>query len=203
MSNDKKKLIVISGSSGVGKGTVIKSLLNRNSDIKLSISYTTRLPREGEEEGVNYFFRTKEEFMKAVENDEFLEWAEFSGNCYGTKRKFVEKSLSNGEHVLLEIDTQGALQIKNKMPEAVLLFIAPPSYEELVARLRGRKTETEEAIQKRLNFVEFEKENSKYFDHILHSLRYLQLLVQAQKQQWPLLSLIQKLMKRMLFLIHA
>ena len=167
MSNDKKKLIVISGSSGVGKGTVIKSLLSRNSDIKLSISYTTRLPREGEEEGVNYFFRTKEEFMRAVENDEFLEWAEFSGNCYGTKRKFVEKSLNNGEHVLLEIDTQGALQIKNKMPEAVLLFIAPPSYEELVARLRGRKTETEEAIQKRLNFVEFEKENSKYFDHII------------------------------------
>ncbi len=167
MSNDKKKLIVISGSSGVGKGTVIKSLLSRNSDIKLSISYTTRLPREGEEEGVNYFFRTKDEFMRAVENDEFLEWAEFSGNCYGTKRKFVEKSLNNGEHVLLEIDTQGALQIKNKMPEAVLLFIAPPSYEELVARLRGRKTETEEAIQKRLNFVEFEKENSKYFDHII------------------------------------
>ena len=167
MNNDKKKLIVISGSSGVGKGTVIKSLLSRNSDIKLSISYTTRLPREGEEEGVNYFFRTKEEFMRAVENDEFLEWAEFSGNCYGTKRKFVEKSLNNGEHVLLEIDTQGALQIKNKMPEAVLLFIAPPSYEELVARLRGRKTETEEAIQKRLNFVEFEKENSKYFDHII------------------------------------
>ena len=105
--------------------------------------------------------------MRAVENDEFLEWAEFSGNCYGTKRKFVEKSLNNGEHVLLEIDTQGALQVKKKMPEAMLLFIAPPSYEELVARLRGRKTETEEAIQKRLNFVEFEKENSKYFDHII------------------------------------
>ncbi|MCR5265762.1 MAG: guanylate kinase [Cyanobacteria bacterium RUI128] len=167
MSNDSKKLFVISGSSGVGKGTVIKSLLAKHSDIKLSISYTTRSPRAGEEEGVNYFFRTKEEFMKAVENDEFLEWAEFSGNCYGTKRKFVEKSLNNGEHVLLEIDTQGALQIKKKMPEAVLLFIAPPSYEELEARLRGRKTETEEAIQKRLKFVEFEKENSKYFDYII------------------------------------
>lgn len=167
MSNDSKKLFVISGSSGVGKGTVIKSLLARHSDIKLSISYTTRSPRAGEEEGVNYFFRTREEFMKAVENDEFLEWAEFSGNCYGTKRKFVEKSLNNGEHVLLEIDTQGALQIKKKMPEAVLLFIAPPSYEELEARLRGRKTETEEAIQKRLKFVEFEKANSKYFDFII------------------------------------
>lgn len=167
MGNEIKKLVVISGSSGVGKGTVIKALLSKHDDIKLSISYTTRAPRGTEEEGVNYFFRSKEDFMKAVENDEFLEWAEFSGNCYGTKRKFVEKSLNNGEHVLLEIDTQGALQVKKKMPEAMLLFIAPPSYEELVARLRGRKTETEEAIQKRLNFVEFEKENSKYFDHII------------------------------------
>ncbi len=167
MTEDSKKLFVISGSSGVGKGTVIKSLLAKRDDIKLSISYTTRTPRTGEIDGVNYFFRSKEDFMKAVENDEFLEWAEFSGNCYGTKKSFVLKSLANGEHVLLEIDTQGALQVKKKMPEAVLLFIAPPSYEELEARLRGRKTETEEAIQKRLNFVEFEKENSKYFDHII------------------------------------
>ncbi len=167
MANGVKKLIVISGSSGVGKGTVIKSLLERNFDIKLSISYTTRQPRGQEIDGENYFFRTVDEFKKAIENDEFLEWAEFSGNYYGTKRRFVEKSLDNGEHVLLEIDTQGALQVKKKMPEAVLIFIAPPSYEELVARLRGRKTETEEAIQKRLNFVEFEKENSKHFDHIV------------------------------------
>ena len=167
MSDDNKKLIVISGSSGVGKGTVIKSLLERNQDIKLSVSYTTRLPRTGEQEGINYFYRTMKEFKKAVENDEFLEWAEFSGNCYGTKRSFVEKSLNNGEHVLLEIDTQGALQVKEKMPEAVLIFIAPPSYEELVARLRGRKTETEEAIQKRLDFVAVEKENSKKYDYIV------------------------------------
>lgn len=167
MNKDSKKLIVISGSSGVGKGTVIKSLLERNSDIKLSISYTTRSPRAGEEEGKNYFFRSHEDFQKAIDNDEFLEWAEFSGNCYGTKKSFVLKSLNNGEHVLLEIDTQGALQIKEKMPEALLIFIAPPSYNELEARLRGRKTETEEAIQKRLNFVEFEKKNSEKFDHII------------------------------------
>ena len=167
MSENDKKLIVISGSSGVGKGTVIKSLLERNSDIKLSVSYTTRLPRTGEQEGVNYFYRTMKEFKKAVENDEFLEWAEFSGNCYGTKKSFVVKSLEKGEHVILEIDTQGALQIKEKMPEALLIFIAPPSYEELVARLRGRRTETEEAIQKRLDFVELEKENSKKYDYII------------------------------------
>ena len=105
--------------------------------------------------------------MEDVKNDEFLEWAEFSGNCYGTKKSFVIKSLDKGEHVLLEIDTQGALQIKNKMPEAILIFIAPPSYDELVSRLRGRHTESEEAIQKRLDFVEFEKDNSKYFDYII------------------------------------
>lgn len=167
MKENSKKLFVISGSSGVGKGTVIKSLLQKRSDIKLSISYTTRKPRPNEKEGVNYFYRTREEFMEAVEQDEFLEWAEFSGNCYGTNKSYITKCLNNGEHVLLEIDTQGALQIKNKMPDAVLIFIAPPSYEELVARLRGRHTESEEAIQKRLEFVETEKENSKYYDYII------------------------------------
>ena len=167
MKNNTKKLIVISGSSGVGKGTVIKSLMERHSDIKLSVSYTTRAPRSGETAGINYFYITKDEFKNAVNNDEFIEWAEFSGNFYGTKKSFVEESLKNNEHVLLEIDTQGALQIKEKMPDAVLIFINPPSYDELVARLRGRKTESEDAIKKRLNFFEFEKENSKKFDYII------------------------------------
>ena len=167
MSDGTKKLFIISGSSGVGKGTIIKSLLEHRTDMKLSISYTTRQPRPNEIEGVNYFYITRDEFMNAVEKDEFLEWAEFSGNCYGTNKSYVQKRLANNEHVLLEIDTQGALQIKKKMPEAVLIFIAPPSYEELVARLRGRHAESEEAIQKRLNFVETEKENSKYYDYIV------------------------------------
>ncbi len=166
MKDSTKKLFVISGSSGVGKGTVIKALLSKRSDIMLSISYTTRKPRPNEKEGINYFYTNKDDFMKAVKNNEFLEWAEFSGNCYGTKKSFVLDSL-NKNHVLLEIDTQGALQIKKKMPEATLIFIAPPSYEELVSRLRGRHTESEEAIQKRLEFVNFEKENSKQFDHIV------------------------------------
>lgn len=166
MKDSTKKLFVISGSSGVGKGTVIKSLLSKRNDIILSISYTTRLPRPNEREGINYFYTNKENFMKAVNNNEFLEWAEFSGNCYGTKKSFVQEALLTN-HVLLEIDTQGALQIKNKMPEATLIFIAPPSYEELVSRLRGRQTESEEAIQKRLEFVNFEKENSKQFDYII------------------------------------
>ena len=161
------KLFVISGSSGVGKGTVIKQLLQKNDSIKLSISTTTRTPREGEINGVHYFFTTKEEFMKAVDNNEFVEWAEFSGNCYGTKKNFVENTLENGQNVLLEIDTQGALQIKEKMPEVILIFIAPPSLEELKKRLIGRGTESEEAIKKRLNCVEKEQENSKKYDYVV------------------------------------
>lgn len=167
MSSLRKKLIIISGSSGVGKGTVIKSLLERNYDIKLSVSCTTRAPRVGEIEGINYFYKTRAEFEKSVKNDEFIEWAEFSGNLYGTKKDFVLNSIKNGEHVLLEIDTQGGLQIKEKMNEAILIFIAPPSYQELEARLRGRKTETEENIQKRLKFVELEKKNSEKYDYII------------------------------------
>lgn len=160
-----KKLFVISGSSGVGKGTVIKEFLRKHPDFRLSISCTTRGKREGEEHGVNYFFLTQEEFKNCIANDEFLEWAEFSGNHYGTKKAFVEECLNNGENLILEIDTKGALNVKNIMPEAELIFIAPPSIEELEARLRGRHTETEEAIQKRLASIKLEMENSKKFDH--------------------------------------
>ena len=166
MNEGLKKLFVISGSSGVGKGTVINSLLYKHKDIILSISYTTRTPRTGEKDGVNYFYTTQEDFLQSVKNGEFLEWAEFSENCYGTKQSFVEKTLKKS-HVLLEIDTQGAVQVKEKMPEAILIFIAPPSYEELEQRLRGRKTDTEEAIKKRLEFVQTEKENSKKFDYVI------------------------------------
>ena len=160
-----KKLFVISGSSGVGKGTVIKEFLRRHPDFRLSISCTTRGKREGEEHGVNYFFLTQEEFKNCIANNEFLEWAEFSGNHYGTKKAFVEECLNNGENLILEIDTKGALNVKNIMPEAELIFIAPPSIKELEARLRGRHTETEEAIQKRLASIKLEMENSKKFDH--------------------------------------
>ena len=160
-----KKLFVISGSSGVGKGTVIKEFLRRHPDFRLSISCTSRGKREGEEHGVNYFFLTQDEFKNCIANDEFLEWAEFSGNHYGTKKAFVEECLNNGENLILEIDTKGALNVKNIMPEAELIFIAPPSIKELEARLRGRHTETEEAIQKRLASIKLEMENSKKFDH--------------------------------------
>lgn len=159
------KLFVISGSSGVGKGTVIKEFLNKHPEFRLSISCTTRGKREGEEHGVNYFFLTPEEFKECISNDEFLEWAEFSGNHYGTRKAFVEGCLKNGENLILEIDTKGALNVKKIMPEAELIFIAPPSIEELEARLRGRHTESEEAIQKRLASIKLEIENSKHFDY--------------------------------------
>ena len=161
------KLFVISGSSGVGKGTVINEFLRKHPEFRLSISCTTRGKREGEEHGVNYFFLSKEEFKNCIDNNEFLEWAEFSGNYYGTKKEFVERCLANGENLILEIDTKGALNVKKLMPEAHLIFIAPPSIEELEARLRGRHTETEEAIQKRLASIKLEIENSKHYDYVV------------------------------------
>lgn len=160
-------LFVISGSSGVGKGTVINEFLLRHPEFRLSISCTTRRMREGEKDGVNYFFLSKEEFKNCIDNNEFLEWAEFSGNFYGTKKEFVENCLSKGENLILEIDTKGALNVKKLMPEAHLIFIAPPSVEELEARLRGRHTETEEAIQKRLASIKSEIENSKKYDYVV------------------------------------
>lgn len=163
----KKKLFVLSGSSGVGKGTVISGFLKRNPSYSLSISCTTRKMRPGETEGVNYFYLTREEFEKSVQNGEFLEWAEFAQNLYGTKRAFVEKCLNNGKDLILELETIGALKVKNQMPDAVLIFIAPPSFEELEHRLRNRHTEDEETIQKRLSEVRAEIERLKKYDYVI------------------------------------
>lgn len=157
-------LFVISGSSGVGKGTLIKRFLEKHPEFKLSVSCTTRNPREGEVHGINYFFLTKDEFQNCIARDEFLEWAEFSGNMYGTQKAYVKEKLAEGKNMILEIDTKGALNVKKIMPEANLIFILPPSFEELEARLRGRHTESEEAIQKRLESTKLEMENSKHFD---------------------------------------
>lgn len=160
-----KKLYVVSGSSGVGKGTVLKGFLSRNPNFMLSISCTTRAPREGEVDGVNYFFMTKDDFKNCIENDKFLEWAEFAGNFYGTKKKFINQCLEDGKDIILEIDTQGALQVKKQMPESVLIFICPPSIEDLEKRLRGRHTEDEATIQKRLNAVKEELARAENFDY--------------------------------------
>ena len=160
-----KKLFVLSGSSGVGKGTVINGFLKRNPSFSLSISCTTRNARKGEVDGVNYFFLSREEFDKSIENGEFLEWAEFAQNRYGTKRAFVEKCLREGKDLILEIETVGALKVKEQMPEAVLIFIAPPSFEELEFRLRNRHTEDEATIQKRLSAVREELERAQKYDY--------------------------------------
>ena len=160
-----KKLFVISGSSGVGKGTVIGGFLKRNPHFTLSISCTTRQKRPGEVDGVNYFFLSKDEFKECIDGDKFLEWAEFAGNFYGTKQKYIMQCLEEGKNLILEIDTQGAMQVKKKMPESVLIFIAPPSFEVLEKRLRGRHTEDEATIQRRLDAVKKELERAESFDY--------------------------------------
>ena len=160
-----KKLFVLSGSSGVGKGTVLKGFLEKNPNFMLSISCTTRSPRPGEIDGINYFFISKEEFKSCIDNNKFLEWAEFAGNFYGTKKKYINQCLAEGKDIILEIDTQGALQVKKQMPKAVLIFICPPSYEALENRLRGRHTEDEATIQKRLQQVKIEIERAEKFDY--------------------------------------
>lgn len=147
----KGLLIIISGPSGVGKGTVRNYFMNEE-DLKLaySISMTTRAPRENEKDGVDYIFTSKEDFEKAIHDGELLEWAEFVGNYYGTPMSYVEKLRNEGKNVLLEIEVQGAMQVSEKCPDALSIFIIPPSMEELEKRIRGRRTEPEEIVQQRL-----------------------------------------------------
>ncbi len=147
---EKGLLIVISGFSGAGKGTVVKRLLADYDSYALSISMTTRKPREGEQDGVHYFFREKEEFETKIAEEGFVEYAQYCGNYYGTPRAYVEEQLAAGKDVILEIEIQGALKIKEKFPDSLLLFITPPSAEVLKERLVGRGTETMDVIDKRM-----------------------------------------------------
>lgn len=146
----KGLLIVISGASGTGKGTVCSSLMKDRKEISYSISATTRPPREHEQDGVNYYFLTRETFEKMIAEGDFLEWAEVYGNYYGTPLKKIQERLSDGQDILLEIDTQGALKVMEKCPEGVFIFLLPPSMEELERRIRSRGTETEESLARRL-----------------------------------------------------
>lgn len=163
----KGVLAVVSGFSGAGKGTIMKALLKEYDDYALSISVTTRSPRPGEEDGREYFFRTREEVEKMIAEEQLLEYAEYVGNYYGTPRFYVEDMLARGKNVILEIELQGAMQIKQKNPEAVLVFITPPSFEELKNRLIGRGTETEEVINSRLARAAEEAEEMDKYDYIV------------------------------------
>lgn len=160
-------LIVFSGPSGAGKDTILKYLLGKNENIKLSVSATTRAPRQGEIDGKDYHFIDRAQFDAMEKNDEMLESAEYCGNCYGTPSKPIENWISAGNDVILEIEVQGASQIKNKCPDCVSIFVLPPSLKVLEQRLRDRKTESEEAIQKRLSIARKEILEGYHYDYVV------------------------------------
>ena len=164
---DKGLLLVISGFSGAGKGTVVKRLLEQHKDYALSISATTRSPREGEQNGREYFFKSKEEFEKMIEASELIEYAKYVNNYYGTPKAYVEEQLKEGKNVILEIEIQGALNIKKMFPDAVLLFIMPPSAKELERRLVGRGTEDEATIRARLQRAGEEVQGVENYNYIV------------------------------------
>ena len=164
----KGKLFILSGPSGVGKGTVRESILKDSSvNLTYSISMTTRSPRQGEIEGVHYYFVSKEFFETAIKNDEFLEYAQFVGNYYGTKKSTVNEMLEKGLNVLLEIEVQGAKQVMEKCPEAITIFMVPPSFEELEKRIRGRRSEPEDIVYQRLSKAKSEMELRKNYKYVV------------------------------------
>ncbi|MCY7391028.1 MAG: guanylate kinase [Leptolyngbyaceae cyanobacterium CAN_BIN12] len=158
------KLIVLTGPSGVGKGTLLRSLMERHPELYLSISATTRSPRLGEVDGKDYYFLSRSTFERMIANGEFLEWAEFAGNFYGTPRTAVEEQICQGQWVIVEIELEGARLVRKAFPEALRIFILPPSLVELECRIRSRGTETEDAIARRLHRAETEINAATEFD---------------------------------------
>lgn len=181
----KGVLLVISGFAGTGKGTIVKRLLSDYDNYALSISMTTRQPRPGERDGVEYFFRTKEEFEAAIAEDGFIEYANYCGNYYGTPRAYVEAQLAAGKNVILEIEIQGAMNIKKKFPESLLIFVSPPSAQVLYERLVGRGTETPDVVAQRMARAGEESQGLENYDYVVinddldECVRTTQMLVEA------------------------
>lgn len=160
-------LIVLSGPSGVGKGTIRESLFQGESNFKFSVSATTRSPRSGEQDGREYYFLSVEKFEEMIENDELVEYAKFVGNYYGTPQAMIEKQRSKGYDVVLEIEVDGAMQVRRKMPDAIFIFIAPPNVESLRSRLQGRNTESKETIEQRIQAAELEMQFAEKYDYVV------------------------------------
>lgn len=167
LTETSARLTVLTGPSGVGKGTLVTRLRERHPSLWLSVSATTRAPRDGERDGEHYFFHTRDRFDALVAEGGLLEWAEFAGNCYGTPRQPVEAQLAEGSPVLLEIELEGARQVRRSFPQAFQIFLAPPSFDALEQRIRGRGTDSEEAIQKRLARARHELEAQAEFDAVV------------------------------------
>jgi len=169
MGKERGLLIVLSGPAGVGKGTVCSALRQSTSDICYSVSATTRQPRAGEVDGVNYFFKSKEEFKQMIKDNKLLEWAEYVGNFYGTPIDYVEQTLNEGKDIILEIEVQGALKVRERFPEGVFIFLMPPSLAELRKRIEGRGTETADVIDKRMTVAKEEIEMMKKYDYVVEN----------------------------------
>ncbi len=164
---NKGLLLVVCGPSGVGKGTLCNALAKSNQDVFISVSATTRLPREGEIDKMSYYFKTKPEFEEMIKNDEFLEWAVYLNNYYGTPKKYINEMVNKGKDIVLEIDVQGALKVKEKYPDGVFIFILPPSMQELEQRIVIRGTESREIIDKRLERAKYELEKINEFKYVI------------------------------------
>lgn len=160
-------LVVVSGPAGVGKGSIVRKMKELSDSVVLSVSATSRLPRPLENEGINYFFKTREQFQEMIENDQLIEWVEYCGNYYGTPRDFVLSEIKKGHIVVLEIEVEGAINVRKLFPDAVMCFILPPDFKELENRLRGRATENEVTIQKRLLRAKTEFEYINKYDYLV------------------------------------